>query len=219
MPLLMGISGQDLARIEERLNIQVESVHASRFPIIRQGEICSQLFFLVTGEMQKEKQSADGLYVISEHIKGPTVIEAENLYGLHCLYEHTYTPLTDCKTICISKNDVRTHLMKSEIFRINYMNMLSAQIYRLKHQAAYAHLKNAEEKIITFILRNFSTTDSEKMLQIKMTDLADYLDETRLSVSQALNKMEKSGLISLRRKEIYIHDIQRIIEYRNEQDR
>ena len=43
MPLLMGISGQDLARIEEHLKFQVETISASNYPIISQGDVCSRL--------------------------------------------------------------------------------------------------------------------------------------------------------------------------------
>ncbi len=106
--------------------------------------------------------------------------------------------------------------MKSEIFRINYMNTLSAQIYRLKGQAVFSRYSTAREKLVAFLQKSFSTAEPRKIMKIKMTDLADYLDETRLTISQVLNRMESDGLLQLRRKEILIPDIDRIINSKDE---
>lgn len=210
MPLLMGISGQDLARMEEHIKFQVETISASNYPIITQGEVCSQLFFLISGELQKETISEDGLYGTQEYISSPIVIEPENLYGLHCLYENSYRPTKTCQILQIKKHDVGAHLMKSDIFRMNYLNMLSAQITKLKSLNSNIKHKNVRQKLVSFFQKSFTTTDPRKMIKIKMTDLANYLDETRLVVSHELNEMENEGLIQLKRMKIYIPDINKL---------
>lgn len=210
MPLLMGINGQDLARMEDHLKLQVDTISASDYPVISQGDVCSQLLFLISGELQKETISKDGLYGTLEYITAPTVLEAENLYGIHCLYEHNYKPTKACQILLIKKHDVGAHLMKLEIFRMNYMNMLSAQIARLKRLNSNTNHNNIREKLVAFFQRNFTTTDPRKMMRIRMTDLAKYLDETRLQVSHELNEMENEGLIQLKRMNIYIPDINKL---------
>ncbi len=210
MPLLMGINGQDLARMEERLNLQVETMPASNYPILRQGSPCTQLFFLLDGELRKEHTSPDRLYSTTENIAGPAVIEPENLYGLHCLYENTYYTVRQCLVVRIRKNDVGTQLMKSDIFRMNFLNILSAQIGKLRAQNAFRRHPAPRQKLVAFLRKCFSTAEPSKTIRIKMTDLADYLDETRLTVSQTLNRMQAEGLIVLRRKEIQIPDINKI---------
>ena len=210
MPLLMGISGQDLARIEEHLKFQVETISASNYPIISQGDVCSRLFFLISGELLKETTSEDKLFSTQEYVSGPIVIEPENLYGLRCQYENTYRPTKACQVVQIKKHDVGTHLMKSEIFRMNYMNMLSAQIARLKNVNSYLKHNNVREKLVSFFQKSFTTPDPRKMMKIKMTDLANYLDETRLTVSHELNKMENEGTVELKRMSIYIPDINKL---------
>ena len=44
-----------------------------------------------------------------------------------------------------------------------------------------------------------------------MNDLATVMDATRLNVSHELNALEAEGLISLRRKEIYIPALENLI--------
>ena len=43
-----------------------------------------------------------------------------------------------------------------------------------------------------------------------MTDLAEYIDETRLNVSNQLNRMAREGSIRLKRKEITIPDLTKL---------
>ncbi|KAA6307871.1 hypothetical protein EZS27_040455, partial [termite gut metagenome] len=44
----------------------------------------------------------------------------------------------------------------------------------------------------------------KKLLRMKMNDLAEHLNETRLNISKALNHFEEKGWVELRRKEIVI---------------
>jgi len=43
-----------------------------------------------------------------------------------------------------------------------------------------------------------------------MEDLANLLDDTRLNVSNVLNKWQEEGIIEMRRKEFVFHDINKL---------
>ena len=210
MPLLQGISGMELARIEERISLQAEDVSASRYPFITQGQPCRELVFLVGGTLSRQTVSSDRLYVATEQLFSPMVIEADKLYGLSCAYSSDYRALTDCQLIRISKKQVGDHLLKSDIFRLNFLNMLSAIVQRQEARLQPCKLATAAEKTCRFIVSCFSHDEGEKLLKIKMTDLAEYIGETRLTVSQQLNRMAADGLISMKRKEILIPDLKRL---------
>ena len=117
MPLLQGINGIELARIEERIGLQTEELAASRYPFITQGQPCREMVFLVGGTMTRQTVSADGLYTAIELCYSPIVIEPDKLYGLSCQYGSSYRSQTDCQLIRISKKQVGDHLLKSDIFR------------------------------------------------------------------------------------------------------
>ena len=51
----------------------------------------------------------------------------------------------------------------------------------------------------------------EKILKIKMEELANAINDTRLGVSKALNGMQEDGLLELHRGEIVIPDIERLV--------
>lgn len=210
MPLLQGINGIELARIEERIGLQTEELAASRYPFITQGQPCREMVFLVGGTMTRQTVSADGLYTAIELCYSPIVIEPDKLYGLSCQYGSSYRSQTDCQLIRISKKQVGDHLLKSDIFRLNYLNMLSAIIQRQQERSQPAKPATTAEKICRFLTGCFTHEQGEKRLQIKMTDLAEYIDETRLNVSNQLNRMAREGSIRLKRKEITIPDLTKL---------
>lgn len=45
-----------------------------------------------------------------------------------------------------------------------------------------------------------------------MEDLATLIDDTRINVSKVLNKFQEEGLIQLKRKEIHIPALEKLIE-------
>ena len=207
LPLLQGISSSDLLHWEEVLRLDVDELPASKLPLIRQGDNCSQLLFLVDGELQREHHSADGIYATRSCLKAPAVIEVDRLFGLTPTYEHTYWAKTDVRMLGIRKSLIGSHLMKSEVFRINLLNMLSA--IAQKRAAAFlpCQLDNAEERLRHFLARLFPDTEGEVELLIKMKDLAHYIGERRITVSQILNRWHDEESIRLGREHFTIFDI------------
>ena len=64
------------------------------------------------------------------------------------------------------------------------------------------------------LLRNFRPQTVIALcavLKIKMEELANAINDTRLGVSKALNGMQEDGLLELHRGEIVIPDIERLV--------
>ncbi len=211
LPLLQGISSTELLNWEDILRLDFDELPASKLPLIRQGDNCSQLLYLVEGELLREHRSADGLYVTRSRLKAPAVIEVDRLFGLTPTYQHTYFAGTDVKMLGIRKSLIGSHLMKSEVFRLGLLNSLPAisqkrAAARLPHQ-----LDNAEERRLHFLARIFPDAEGEVELVIKMTDLARYIGERRLTVSQILNRWQDEGSIRLGREHFTVFDIKALI--------
>ena len=210
LPLLQGISGKELAHIENMTGMEINEVPAMKRPLIRQNDPCTHLVFLTTGKMMREYTSHDGRFQTKSVLQAPTLLEPYNLYGLNCKFRCSYTPLENVSVITVKKTDVQQHLMKTEIFRINYFNLLSAIIHKKYMLLRPCRHLTVKEKILQFILKLFPDCESQAEIAIKMTDLAEYIDETRLNTSRALNQLEKAGLMELKRSLIVIPDIKKI---------
>lgn len=211
LPLLQGISSQDLLGWEEALKLDIDEFSASRYPLIRQGENCSQLLWLAEGELEREHSSADGNYICRSTLKGPALIEVDRLFGLNPTYEYTYRAKTDIKMLSIRKTLLSSHLMKSEVFRLNLLNTLSAISQKRAIALRPCQLKTSEERLRHFLSTLFPDCEGEVELYIQMKALALYISISRLNVSRILNRWNQEGSIRLGREHFTILDIKALI--------
>ena len=68
-----------------------------------------------------------------------------------------------------------------------------------------------EARIKYFILSHIERPTGEKILKIKMEELAQAMNDTRMGVSKALNAMQENGLLELHRGEIVVKEAERLI--------
>ena len=118
-------------------------------------------------------------------------------------YISSYIPHNEeAQMVSISKSFVMGELFKYDIFRLNYMNIVSNRAQNLYTRLWDKAPKDIEDKIIRFILGHIERMTGEKLFKVKMDDLARMLDDTRLNVSKALNGLQEltyiihSGFIS-----------------------
>jgi CRP-like cAMP-binding protein len=210
LPLLQGLSGKELAHIESVIGMEINEVPSMRKPLICQNDPCTHLIFLTTGKMMRQYESDDGLYTTKSVVQAPALLEPHNLYGLDCKFRCSYTPLQDVTFITVKKRDVMQHLMKSDIFRINYFNMLSSIIQKKEDLLQPLRHHTVKQKILQFLRREFAEQDGQVEIYIKMTVLADYISETRLNTSRALNELEDAKIVELKRSLIVVPDMGKI---------
>ena len=60
------------------------------------------------------------------------------------------------------------------------------------------------------------TPTGRKKLQIRMEDLAEQIDDTRINVSKVLNELKDGGVIRLSRRIIDIPDMETLSNYKRE---
>ena len=210
LPLLQGLSGKELAHIESAIGMEINEIPSMKKPLICQNDPCTHLIFLTTGTMLRQYESDDALFQTKSIIQAPALLEPQNLYGLDCRFRCSYTPLQDVTFISVKKRDVMQHLMKAEIFRINYFNLLSALIHK-KDALLQLHCnQTVTQKIIQFLQRQFADCNGECEISIKMTVLANYINETRLNTSKALNQLEDAHILELKRGLIVIPDLKKL---------
>ncbi len=215
LPLLQGVSSTELLNWEETLRLDIDEFPASRLPLVKQGDNCSHLLYLVEGEMEREHCSEDGRYATRSSISGPAIIEVDRLFGLKPTYQNTYRAKTEVKMLGIRKSLVGSHLMKSEVFRLNLLNSLSAQAQKRAATLLPHPLDTAEKRLRHFVSTLFQDCEGEVELFIQMKDLARYIGNSRLAVSKLLNRLHADGSIRLGRGHLTIYDIKAFINKHN----
>ena len=209
LPLFQGMSRSELFEVIEQAIFHFRKVSDGRV-VVEQGEQCQQLIFLMGGELAGETRIPDTHLIFSETFVPYTVIEPHSLFGKNPAYKATYRARGEVSLLGIDKRYVHTLLGNYEVFRINLLNMLGSRVENQHTRLWNIGEQELEGRVARFIRSLCTTPQGDKVLNVKMDDLARLLDATRLNVSRILNKWQAEGLITMRRKEFVVHDITRL---------
>lgn len=205
LPLFQGLAQEDLTSILAKVKLHFVK-HRAGAIIVKADTPCDRLVFILRGEIGATVQSADGTYSLTEYQQAPCLIEPQSLFGMNTRYVGTYVAQEEVHTVSIDKSFVMNELFKYEIFRLNYLNIISNRAQNLVLRLWSTPERPVDERIAHFILSRCERPTGRKSLKIKMETLARIINDTRLNVSKSLNALQASGLLELRRGEIIIHE-------------
>ena len=186
LPLFQGLAQEDFTCILEKVKLHFTK-HKPGELLLQKDSSCHELVFILKGEV-----ASSTLYVDAS-------------------YSFTHRANTEVHTVSISKAFVMKELFSYEIFRLNYMNMVSNRAQMLHNRLWKVAGNDLEARISHFILSHVERPSGKKVLKIKMEDLAQIVNETRAGISKALNNMQDRELIELHRGEIVIPDAENLI--------
>ena len=210
LPLFQGLSLEDLTNILAKVKLQFAKWKAGT-TIARRDDPCNQIIFLLKGEISATTPAAENLYQCVEHYEAPYLVEPQAMFGMDTRYVSTYTAKETADTVSIAKPFVTGELFKYEIFRLNYINIVSNRAQTLRRRLWTPNNGDVGERIARFIANCVERPYGEKLLKIKMEDLARIVNDTRLNVSHALNAMQDKGLVELHRGEIAVPHLEDLI--------
>lgn len=206
LPLFQGLCKDDFTTIIEKVKFHFHQVPAGE-TVAEQGEVCNKLIFLLDGELASITENPEYNYRLTEIHTSPFVVEPYSLFGMKTVYTATYKARTDVRLLTIDKSFILTELNNYEIFRINYLNILSNRCQTAENRLRNSHSGTLREKFGDFFQLRCVRDRGEKILRITMEDLASLIGETRINVSKLLNEMQRRDFIELKRKEIIIPEL------------
>lgn len=210
LPLFQGLGHEDFTNIIEKVKLHFIK-HNPGETLIREGKKCDQLLFIIKGEISSITTSFDKTITIVEQIEAPFVIEPHSMFGMNTNYVASYIAHTDVHTVSVSKSLVMSDLLSYDIFRLNYMNIISNRAQTLYGNLWKTPPTNIRQKFIHYLTIHVERTYGKKIIKAKMEDIAGILNVTRLNISHTLNEMQEQNLLFLRRKEIEIPDMEKLL--------
>ncbi len=207
LPLFQGMSTQDVSDVMSHVRLDFVNYHRGD-EIVMQGESCKKLIYIINGEVMAEYRNDERQFTLAEPLPDLKVLEPYNMFGMYQTYSRTYTFMTEGSTLAIDKRVLLNQLMTHNIVKINLMNIACNKYQQTQRLLCDYPDDSVRHKIIKFVLSHAISPKGRKEVQIKMTDLADIIHETRLNVSIVLNEMQEQGLITMQRGSFIIHDLQ-----------
>lgn len=214
MPLFQGLGEDEMTRIIGKVKLHFQKFKAGSV-VFKKGDPCSNLVFLLKGELMIESSDADNNFVLKEFAEAPALIELHSLFGIKTNYVSTYTAETDVDLVTVDKSFIIFELDKYDIFRMNFRNIISNRVQQLQERLWQSSNEYLETKMVDFLLNRCEKPSGKKLLKIKMEDFALMIGETRLSVSKLLNSLEKEELVILRRTEIEVPNLSLLKDWRD----
>lgn len=210
LPLFQGLAMDDFTSILGKVKLHFAKQKAGEI-LAREGMPCDKLIFILSGSVAMTTTSIDRRYSVTEYFDAPHLIESQSLLGLYTTYPAKYTATTPVNSVSIDKTAVLNNMLKYDIFRLNYLNIVSSQLQLLSKSVWSPMGDDVEARICYFIRTHLKRLQGPKSLKIKMEDLATIVNDTRNGVSKALNSMQDKGLLELHRGEIVIPAMEKLL--------
>ncbi len=208
-PLFQGMSRSEMLQLAGNTRFGFHKIAAGK-TVVKEGDECRQLLFLISGCITITSTSDDHSYQMTEWLAAPWLVQPEVLFGTATRYTLTARADSDCHFIVLSKDEVMRLLDDFLIFHLNLLNMLSAQCQRHTHTAWRRSPRTLEERIVRFFADHSLYPAGKKELSILMQQLAIEVGDTRLNVSRILNSMQLRQLLCLSRGRITIHSLEQL---------
>ena len=209
-PLFQGMSRDDLEIVAGHTRFGFQKVTAGR-QIVHAGDPCTHLYFLINGTLKIETFSDDSRYSVIEQMSSPYILQQESIFGYYQRYTHNFYALTDANFLTLDKEEVVRLSEDFLVFRLNLMNHLATQSQKLIQMQWRRSPLSLRERIVRFFFQHTLYPAGPKTFHILMERLAEEVNDSRLNVSRALNRMQESGVIELHRGRIEIPQLERLL--------
>lgn len=209
-PLFQGMSRADLMEVVAHSKFGFHKVATGK-RVVREGDDCTQLYFVTNGTLECETTSDDRSCRVVEHVAAPYTLQPERLFGLSQRYTSTFKATSPCNLITLDKQEVLLLLETQLVFRLNILNLLAADVHRLSHRSWRSAPKTLRLALVRFFFSRCLYPAGPKTFYILMQQLAMELNDSRIDISRALNQMQADGLLTLHRGRIEIPMLERLL--------
>lgn len=208
--MFQGISKGDLQEIIGKTKFGFSKFDTTRV-IVKAGQPCKELLFLLNGEIEITTSNTDEAYTVTEYLSAPFQLQPERLFGINQTHNSTIKAITPCNIMSLSKTEVINLYNNYDVFRINLINILSTSIHKTYTNNWASAPVSLEERIKQFLVNHCNHLYGKKVFKMKMTDLAQHLNDSRINISTALNNLQSQNLIILSRGAVTIPEIGKLV--------
>ena len=206
LPIFQGISRNKISELIEKTKF-----HFLKYPageqVIRKGEECTHLKFILSGK------------VLSEVISAPNVIAPNHLFGRSTFYPGDVFAVEDTGIMQVSKAAFVSILQNESIFLINLLNILSRRSQKTIESFLSISTGDVKERLAFWILSFTQRKSTDIRIVCKQKDLYSFFGVQRSIFMAALNDLKEKGIIDFTPQEIVILDRYKLKEILNmEQD-
>ena len=123
LPLFQGLSKNDITDILTKVKFHFRKYEPGSC-IYRQGDLCTEVSFFLSGSVMAETDSRNGSYLFCEAMPVPHVVELYSLFGIYPCYNASYKAVTEVSLLSIDKYYLLDQLNSYIPCGLNFSNII-----------------------------------------------------------------------------------------------
>lgn len=199
-PVFFGMNDKELRELLECFNARVRKYEEGEM-IIRQGDMISNIYLILSGEVNIEKDSYWGRRIIISRL-GVNDNLALSFVGSKNVESNIDAVAVKDTVVLILGYEKCTSMCQNactrhKILINNLFQILSKENIELIQKIENVSQKSIRDKLLTYLSNEAQKKHSNVFdIQFNRQDLADYLNIDRSAMSFELSKLQKEGLIA-----------------------
>lgn len=197
----------------KQVNYKVEKYKKGEI-IAHEGDRCDCVGIVLEGQLELRKEFLAGDYMTLTYLNKSDVFGEVIIFSKMSSYPATIFVKSDCQILYLCREEILDLMEGCETILQNFMGVLSNKIVMLNRKTAILSLKSIEEKVASYLLREYKVKGKEIFnIPLKRKELAGYLNVPRPSLSRTMGKMKEDGVIDFYQNTIKILDRKALEKY------
>jgi CRP-like cAMP-binding protein len=177
--------------------------------IISTGDHIDSLMILIKGQMEGSFMAGDGRLLRLQRHNTPSLIAPACIFG-ETPISLNIRAMEESIILKINKEPFSHMLMTNKVLLNNFLKICSNRFILMSRKLNLLSFQSIRKKVALFLLDQMEIRGNPFILNMTLTDLAEYMGVERPSLSTVFNRMIKDDLFQKSGKEIFIRNRERV---------
>jgi len=211
-PLFYGIKEDEIISLLKCLTPKIHCYNKNEC-IVNSGEALDKFGLVLEGEAFIVKENAEGNRVIMSVVKKGNMFGEMLVFSSNKKWPVTVRVQSCCKVLFLTNSDLIARCGNNCSWHIsmlnNFMKLISDKSLMLNKKVGYLSIKSMRGKISAYLLEQYENNCNINItLPLKRSELADFLNVSRPSMSREMCQMRDEGIIDFHLSTFRIKDIE-----------
>ena len=189
--------------INHRLAKYAKTQYLSDKIIHQEKDLCQRVGIITQGEVHLVHHSITGKAIIMGTLSKGDVFGDFLIFSSNPYYPGDLISKKPTTVIYLSKDELVNELRQDYDFQLFYNSQLSEKALKLNIHNKILNLPSIRERIIVYLEIHMSKLEKSKVFISSKTQLSNYLNIQRPSLSRELKKMKEAKIIDFDRRYIW----------------
>lgn len=194
LPLFLGIKREQLSSYFSTIRYY-EKTYEKGKPLILQGMPYKALYIITKGYCIGEMTDDSGKILKIEDFPAPYVLASALLFADDSRMPVTVWTKTEVDLLIISKEQALSLCQMNKQFMENLFKDVANKFTFISNKLVYLQFKSLQEKILYYLSKQEPNRSGEVKLRQSIQELSAFFGVERPSLSRAIIRMEKRGII------------------------